>query len=202
MVNAVGRPKYELRTQKILNTLQSVNAQNQIQFDQLCYSETLQPEAGAKVLFKDKSGAVMGTENSVGKGTAIRLAVLPGLAYLNHATRDKDYDDDTYLPQNYDVAQRDFLSLPARLANVDKVAQSNLDIPEITRYDAPGHSVIFVVNYAGKVKNDFSMLVPDASWATKAFCADGAKVLLSNEANGMTKVSFPLNVAGAVVLEK
>jgi hypothetical protein len=201
-VNAAGRPKYELRTQKILDTLQSVNAQNQTQFDQLCYSETLQPEADAKVLFKDKTGTVMGTENSIGKGTAIRLAALPGLAYLNHATRDKDYDADTYLPQNYDAAQRDFLSLPARLAKVEKVAESNLDIPEITRYDAPGRSVIFVVNYAGKVKGDFSMLVPDANWATKAYCADGAKVLLTKAANGMIKISFPLNVAGAVVLEK
>jgi hypothetical protein len=62
--------------------------------------------------------------------------------------------------------------------------------------------VIFVINYAGNKKEDFSMLVPDASWAAKVYCADGAKVLLSKAANGMMRISFPLNVAGAVVLEK
>jgi hypothetical protein len=202
-VSAAGRPKYELRTQKILDTLQGANAEtNGLQFDQLSYREALQPQGEAGVLLKDAAGAVMGTRNAAGKGTALRLAALPGLAYLNRATRGADYDINSYLPQDFDPALRNFLALPARLAKVEPVAQSNLDIPEIVRYDAPGRSVVFVINYAGKEKPDFSMLLPDASWATKARTADGAKVTLRKEAGGMTRVSFPLNVAGAVVLEK
>lgn len=202
MVSAAGRPKYELRSQKVLDTLQSTDQQHPVQLDQLCYSETLLPSSSAKVLFKDADGVAMGTQSTFGKGTAFRVAALPGLAYLNHAIRDKNYDPNTYLPQGFDPALRDFLCLPVRLAKVQAVAQSNLDASEITRYDAPGRSVLFVINYAGNKKADFSMLVPDASWATKAHCADGAKVLLSKAENGMTRITFPLNVAGAVVLEK
>jgi hypothetical protein len=162
----------------------------------------LQPLANVKLLLTNETGKVMGTLNKIGRGVALRVAALPGLAYLNHAVRDKTYDSDTYAPRGYDPETRDFLSLPARLANVPYVAKSNLESGEITRYDAPGRSVLFVVNFGAQEKADFSMVVPDATWAKKAYCADGAKVLLTKEANGLTHVSFPLNVAGAVVLEK
>jgi hypothetical protein len=202
-VTASGRPKYELRKQKPLGTLQTGGTDSApLQFDQLCYRESLQPQDGARVILKDAAGTAMGTQNAVGKGTAFRIAALPGLAYLNRAVRDEDYDIDSYLPQKYDPALRDFLTLPAILAKAEPTAKSKLATPEIVRYDAPGRSVLFVINYAGKQKPDFSMQVPDATWATKARTADGAKVTLQREANGLTRVSFPLNVAGAVVLEK
>jgi hypothetical protein len=203
IVTPAGRPKYELRTQKVLDTLQAAGAEGAgLQFDQLSYRESLQPQAGAKVLLKDAAGAVMATQNTVGQGTAFRLAALPGIAYLNHAVRGADYDINSYLPQDFDTKLRDFLALPAHLAKAETTAQSNLATPEITRYDAPGRSVMFVINHAGKAKSDFSMLVPDAAWATKARTSDGAKVTLQKEANGLLRVSFPLNVAVAVVLEK
>jgi hypothetical protein len=198
-----GRPQYELRTLKVLDTLNTTDPQTSaFQFDQLCIRETLQPLANVKLLLTNETGKVMGTLNKIGRGVALRVAALPGLAYLNHAVRDKTYDSDTYAPRGYDPETRDFLSLPARFANVPYVAKSNLESGEITRYDAPGRSVLFVVNFGAQEKADFSMVVPDATWAKKAYCADGAKVLLTKEANGLTHVSFPLNVAGAVVLEK
>ena len=203
MEQNAGRPQYELRNLKVLDTLKSADSQTSaVAFDQLCISETLEPQAGVTTLFTNETGKVMGTLNKVGRGVALRVAALPGLAYINHAVRDKTYNSDTYAPRGYDPETRDFLSLPARLANVPYVAKSNLESGEVTRYDAPGRSVLFVVNFGAEVKEDFSMLVPDATWAKKATCADGAKVRLTKEADGLTRVSFPLNVAGAVVLEE
>ena len=72
----------------------------------------------------------------------------------------------------------------------------------MTRYDAADRSLLIAINYANHKVDDFSMVVPDAAWAKSAFTASGAKATLQPAANGAMRVSFPLDRADAVVLQR
>lgn len=203
LVNPAGRPKYELRTLPVLDELSttSVFGAQSVTFNQLCYSEKLNPAADAKVLLTGKNNSTMGVLHSFGKGTAIRIAALPGITYLNDAIRSKDYDIETYLPQDYNPTLRDFIAWPAMLAKAFRTAYTNAPIAEIVRYDGAKCAVIFVIDHNAKPRPDFVMKVPDAAQFRKARTATGKPVQITKLPNEMLQVAWPLDVADAVVLE-
>jgi hypothetical protein len=201
-----GRPKYELRTLPILDELTTGEASGApaVTFNQLSYRETLTPTADAKVILKNKAGEAAGVLHPFGKGTAIRLAAVPGITYLNDAMRGKDYDINSYLPKNYNKALRDFIAWPAVLAKAFHVADASTPITEITRYDGKtgnkARAVFFVIDHNAEPNPNFSMMLPQTGQFTKAYSASGKPVAVKKIGDAL-QVSFALDVADAVVLE-
>lgn len=204
--NDASRPKHQFRTLPILDELSSVpnSGAPQVSFNQLSYRETLTPDANAKVLLRNKEGAVAGVLHAFGKGQAIRLAASPGLTYVNDAIRDKSYNAESYLPKNYNPALRDFIAWPATLAKATRVAEASTPITEITRYDGvtagKARAVIFVIDHNATPYPNFSMTLPQSAQFTKAYSASGKPVTIKKIGDAL-QVSFALDTTEAIVLE-
>jgi hypothetical protein len=199
---SAGRPKYELRTLKGLERLTSSSpGAPAVSLDQLCWQERLEPLAGAAVVLVDRRGLPAGTMNKFGRGTAIRVAALPGISYAHEASQ-APYDPDSYLPQTFRVELRDFIAWPARLAGVVPVAVAQAPIAEIVRYDGPDRAVVFVIDHRARPTERFTFELSDAANFTRATTASGNPVELKVLKGGKLLVSLPLNLADAVVLQK
>ena len=199
-----GRPKYELRSQPTLAIAATVagTAAPSVRMRQLCARETLQPLTGAVTILAFTNGAPAGVFNHCGKGAAIRLATLPGIAYLHEAIRDMSYDADTYSPTNYPPAVRDFIAWPAAMTGAFRTAQASSPIAEVVRYDGPNRAVLFVIDHRMRSDVDFRMTVAEAAQFNMARTARGAVVRMRRTKDGALELAFPLDQADAVVLEK
>ena len=204
-----GRPMYELRGVPVLDVLSSApdgvdGGPPAVSFNQLCFRETLTPAAGgqAKVILKNAKGEPSGVMNRVGKGAAVRVAAVPGITYLNDAVRDKDYNAETYLPQKYRAELRDFLTWPARLAGASPViASSDAPLLEAARYDAPGRAVVFLIDHTATPRQ-LTLTLPQAAQFTGAYTARGRPVTIAKGDGGSLRVTLPLDVTDALVLEE
>ena len=202
-------PKFEIGLLPSLDKLASVGANvPKVSFDRLAIRESLTPTANAKVILQNAAGQPAGVLHSFGKGTAIRIAALPGIAYVSEAL--KDFNMNTadqnyslgYLPKNFRQELRDFLIWPAQLAKATRISQSNVGTTEITRYDGQNRAVIFVIDHTGQSHPNFTMKLNAAQGFAKAYSATGKPVSVKPGQGGVLEVSFPLNATDAVVLEK
>lgn len=200
---SVGRAKYELRTLKPLNKLKPVGEQgkNLAEFDRFCFEERLEPLPGAEVVLADSNGRPAGTVNKYGKGTAIRLAALPGVSYIHEAVQ-PPYDIESYRPTAFRVALRDAIAWPARLAGAVRTAAAESPIAEIVRYDGPDRAVVFVIDHQGTPSPKFQFELFDAAGFRRAIAASGKSVELQPGTNGSAWISLPLDLCDGVVLLK
>ncbi|MFH1919398.1 MAG: hypothetical protein ABIP48_05855, partial [Planctomycetota bacterium] len=200
---AAGRPKYELRGLKALEQLKPTASPSTpaTEIDQLCYQEHLEVLPGAQVILFDSAGRPAGTLNKAGRGMAIRVAALPGISYAHEAIQ-PPYDADTYLPQAFRAAVRDFLAWPARLAGAARIAAASSPIAEIVRYDGPDRSVVFVIDHRAEPVERFTVELADAAGFARALTATGNPVAIQANADGSLSIALPLNTADAVVLLK
>jgi len=200
----VGRPKYELRSQPILDVLNTTDRFDgpAVEFNQLCYREAVEPLDGGKVILRNKSGESAGTIAEFGRGKAIRVAGTPGITYLNDAVRVKEYDPNSYMPKAFRRELRDFIAWPARLASVEPMAKHEAPCTEIIRYDAPDRAVVFLIDHRAQPIDRFTFELMDATGFRSAFSASGAHVDLADKGNGTLEVTLSMNAADAVVLTR
>jgi len=203
-----GRPKYELRGLKALERLKpaekSESARPSVpatELDQLCFQEYSEALPGAQVILVDGAGRAAGTVNQAGRGTAIRVAALPGISYAHEATQ-PPYDPDSYLPQDFRADLRDFVAWPATLAGAARVAAAKSPVAEIVRYDGPDRAVVFVIDHAAKPAERFTFELSDAAEFTRAITASGNPAELQAGDHDSLTITLPLDVADAVVLTK
>lgn len=205
LVAGAGRPMYETRRTKTLGevTVEAKDGVPAATFPVLCFDETIQPADGAEVIatFKDRKPA--GTLTRTGKGRALRLAALPGLAYIHRPLNSDFYDAEkrfTRLGRDFDVKLRDLIVAAAGMSGAPRVADTTLPLVEFTRYDGKGRSVFFIVNYGLDKVDAFSFVVPDAAAFLKAESARAAAVKLEKLPGGKVRVTLPLDVNDIVVL--
>jgi hypothetical protein len=196
-----GRPYYEFRLLRPRGRMWTTTALGipAMSFDRLCAEETLEPAADAIVIAQDDAGAPAAVRHAYGRGTALRVAGLPGLAYLHDAVAKSGYDPASYQPRAFRPALRDFITSAALLAKAEKVG-TNAPTVEIVRNDAVDRSVLIVVNH-GEPVPAFVMDVPDLR-GTTAYSATGTPVTVSRGARGSMQLSFALDVADAVVVAR
>ncbi len=205
-----GRPKFELRKQVPLDVLKSIDGSNcpAVRLDQLCLKETISPSDGAVPILETSDGRPAATMHDFGSGRAIRMAALPGIAYIHSAIRRLKYDADSYLPKRYDPRLREFIAWPSALAGAAKLGETNAPTAVLTRYDAgeefthPERSVVFVVDYSGEPRKDFTAVLPDAAHFRRVRTARGADIKWKPLPDGKMEIAFPLDLTDAVVLEK
>jgi hypothetical protein len=199
----VNRPRYELRALKSLDTLSPVAGSDTpaVMIEQLCFQERLTAMDGARVILTNRAGEPAAVVHRLGRGTAIRLAALPGVSYVHEAIQ-PPYSIDSYLPKSFRAGLRDFLAWPARLAGATRVAAALCPIAEIVRYDGPDRVVVFVIDHRAEPVGQFTFDLFDAAGWTKATTASGARVELAPTAGGVVRVSLPLSAADAVLLSK
>lgn len=202
-VNSAGRPRYETRNLPNLGLAQSDGEGGvpKISYRTLGIMETLEPLPGASIILR-RNGEPAGVLNTWGKGKAIRLSSLPGLAYLKEATEE---DAPNLLPVNYRTELRDFIAWPAKLAGVQPVVTEKSEpLTTVTRWDHPERTILYVINYGGKPTPDFRMVIPDAAGFTTARTLQGKPVELKPVPGspGALEIRFALDVADAVVLER
>jgi len=172
----------------------------------LALTETLTPTPAAKVILSGETGPA-GTLHAYGKGQAVRLAALPAFAYVHEATSQKN---DGYLLPGTRTEAAQFVAWPAELAGVQKVGEVDYgNAPKIVlkRWDSqegstPDTSVVFVIDWTCEPNESFAVTLPDAAHFTKIRSAHGAKVTVTRDAQGKTRVAFPLNMADVIILEK
>jgi hypothetical protein len=198
-----GRPRYETRAAKPLARLTPVPgaAMPAVAFDQLFLAERLAPAAGAQTILTAADGQPAGVVNVVGKGLTVRLAALPGLAYVHEALQ-PPYEIDGYLPTAFRAALRDFIAWPAQRAGAFRVAAAASPIAEVVRYDGPDRAVVFIIDHNAKPTDRFTFELFAAAGYAKAVAASGAAVKLADKGNGVLEVSLPMIVADAVVLSR
>ena len=203
LVKNVGRPRYELRTQKSLAVINSIGKDTpQVEFDQLCFSEGIEPLDKAMTIAQTAKGHCAGVKNKFGKGIAIRIAAMPGISYVNEAVKGKDYDIQSYLPKKFGKALREFIVWPAKLANARRIAITQEPITEIVRYDGKDRAVVFVIDHDAVKKEKINFSLPYAGQFTKVYSASGEPVKIREQKNNMLLVTMPMNIADAIVLEK
>lgn len=198
-----SRPMYELRALKPLDTLIPTEPTDvpTVSLPQLCFTERLEVRTGAKVILTNQAGQPAGVVNPFGKGTAIRVAALPGLTYLHEALQ-PPYDPTTYLPRNFRTELRDFLAWPAKRAGAARVAEAFSPIAEIVRYDGPDRAVVFVIDHRAEPTERFQFKLFDADGLARGLAATGVPVELQQTEPEVLTVSLPLHAADAVVLLK
>jgi len=169
--------------------------------NRIAITETLIPTPASKTFLTSENG-VAGTLHPYGKGQAVRLAVLPAVTFVHDALSTKKSDG--FLPQGYRTEVAQFIAWPAELAGVPQVGVAYETAPKavLKRWDGPGRSVVFVIDWAGEPNKDFAVTLPDAAHFTKIRTAHGAKVTVTRDEKKLIKVAFPLNVADAIILEK
>ena len=203
LVNNIGRPRYELRTQKSLAVISTTGEDTpQVIFDQLCFSEKIAPHDKAMTIAKTAKGHCAGVKNKFGKGIAIRIAAMPGISYVNEAVKGKDYDIEAYLPKKFGKSLREFIAWPAKLAKAVKIAETKEPITEIIRYDGKNHAVVFIIDHDAAKKKEMIFRLFDAGQFTKAYSATGEPVKIRKQKNNTLLVTMPMNIADAIVLEK
>ena len=179
-----------------------------LQIKQWRITETLTPLASdTRTILTGNQGNIAGVLHTYGRGKAIRLACLPGDAFVQEAIQGKKFE--TYLPQEYRTKLARFIAWPAELAGVAPVGKVSSTTPLATlkRWDfgegaTPQRSVVFVIDYSGKPNPDFSVTLPDAAHFTRIRTAHGAKVTVAPGTRGLTQITFPLDVADAIIMEK
>ena len=199
-----GRPKFELRGLKPLDHLDAAAGAAGTPvaaLDQLCYQERLEAMPGARVILTDREGRPAGTMNKAGRGTAIRVATLPGISYTHEAVQ-PPYDPDSYSPQNFRAALRDFVAWPAGLASASRVGKAQSPVAELVRYDGPDRAVVFVIDHAAQPVEPFTFELDDAAGFTRAISASGNPVEIKGAVNGSRSIALKLHAADAVVLLK
>jgi hypothetical protein len=169
-----------------------------VSFHRLCIKETLTPLRGAKVALRDESGAPSGVFHEFGRGSALRIAALPGVAYLNDAVTDPAFDIESYRPTRYRTELRDFIAFAATTAHAERV-ETNAPTVEVVRYDAVDRTVLIVVNHGAPVPN-FQMKV--ATPAMAGYSASGIPVAIRGLGRGVAEVSFRLEAADAIVITR
>jgi hypothetical protein len=202
-ISKLGRPRYELRTQKTLDELTSATGSEvpAVTFKQLCYRESLRAMPGAEVVLTNRAGEAAGLLNRYGRGKALRIAGLPGIAYLSAAMTVEGYDPETCLPPAYPAHLRELLMQPCRLAGVEPVATFD-DAPlEVVRYDATGRIVLFVLDHLIQPRQGVTIYLRDARGFHRARSAAGQEVQVEPQPRGALKLMLPLHVADALVLE-
>ena len=168
---------------------------------QLCFQERLTELAGARTILSNRAGEPAGIVHRLGRGTAIRLAALPGVSYVHEAIQ-PPYAIGSYLPKSFRAELRDFLAWPARLGGASRVAAADCPIAEIVRYDGPERAMVFVIDHRAEPAGRFTFDLFDAAGWTRAMAASGARVELAPSAGGVLRISLPLSAADAVVLSK
>ena len=210
-VKDAGRPLYELRGLKPLSTITSVEAQSlpPVAFSQLCYKERLEPLPGAKIVCTLDDGSPAGLLNQCGKGTALRLAALPGVAYIHDAVNAAEYWGEKgrearycRLPRKFKKELRDLIAWPAQHAGAAKVAQCDSPVVEFTRYDAEDRLVIFIIDHNLDAQPDFSFVLPDVGKVASASSARGREVGIQQLEGGKVRLTLALDIADAVVLRR
>lgn len=198
---AAGRPKYELRGLKALDHLEPADPAETpvVGLDQLCYQERLDASDGAQVILVDGQKRPAGTLNKAGRGTAIRVAALPGISYAHEAAQ-PPYDPDSYLPRTFRAELRDFIAWPAKLAGAVPVATTESPIAEIVRYDADDRAIVFAIDHRAEPAERFTFVLHDAAGFARAITASGNPVELKDAGNGRLSMTLPINQADAVVL--
>lgn len=201
----VGTGKYELPALKALSVLSSVEdaKMSPVAFDQLCVRETLSPAPEANVLLRNKEGRPTGTFHRYGQGAAIRLAALPGIAYLHGAKREQKSDPvttESYLVRAFRKDLRNFICWPAAEARAARVATWEAPAMEVVRYDKPQEVVLFLLNYSGVSEPEFAFRLPDGAKFTSARSLRGARVILEPMADGAANIRVALDTADTLVL--
>jgi hypothetical protein len=198
---APGRPKYETRMAKALARLAPTPSLRVpvTELDQLFLTERLAPLPGAQTILTTAKGEPAGVVNQVGTGLCVRVAALPGLAYVHEALQ-PPYEINSYLPTGFRAALRDFIAWPAQQAGAARVAAAASDIAEIVRYDGPERAVVFIIDHGGKPVQDFQFRLHDAGAIRQARAATGKPVTIRSEGGGVLTVSLPMDGADAVVM--
>jgi len=211
LVRDAARPLYELRGLKPLNTITSDEPQSlpPVAFSQLCYKERLEPLPGAEVVCTLEDGSPAALLNQCGKGTAMRVAALPGVAYIHDATNADEYWGEKgtkapycRLPRKFKRELRDFIAWPAQHAGATEVAECDSPIAELTRYDAEDRSVIFIIDHNLDAQPEFSFVLRDVGEVTSASSARGREVGIQPLQGGKVRLTLALDTADAVVLRR
>jgi len=149
------RPRRDLPHAKLLDTLRlekSELAGEQVTLPALYYQETMEATGGgasgggsATVIGKytrnGKAGAVM---NRFGKGRAILIGVLGGLAYVAPAAVGKVGD----MPTDYAGAIRAVLVAPAKLAGAARPVTTSNPLVEAQMMQGPNGKVVVLTNWS------------------------------------------------------
>lgn len=198
-----GRPRYEMRTLKTLDTVKFDGGAElpSARVPVVCAQEVIVPQDKAVIVARDGKGDPAAVLNEYGKGRALRLAALPGLAYFHEAVKDKGYDIDSYVPVKYPLEIRNIIAWAAEKAGAFQVGRTDLPTTEIVRYDNKDRSVVFLLNYANTPDTEATFILSDADRFNQCVSASGTPVQMKKLENGKLQITLKLNSADAVVLE-
>jgi hypothetical protein len=151
--------------------------------------------------FGDGSPAVASRE--VGKGRTVYCAFLPGLSYYKPAVPKRPVDrgatDDAmihFLPTGFDPGTAALLATTVPDALPIRCSQP---LVETTVLESPRGVVIPLVNWTGKPVRDLQMRIA-IKVPGNATLASGRPVRVAREADGVTVLTFDLDVADALVV--
>ena len=149
----------------------------------------------------EKGGPALVTKQQ-GTGQAIYCAYLPGLSWLRPAMPKRPVDRGTddasmahFLPTAFDARVERVIALPVKkLARAVHCSHPGV---ESTIIDAPGGRIITLINFTAQPIAELKVTCTDAG--TDYRLASG-KAVKSTKVNGVTEVTFALDVADALIV--
>jgi len=209
-VSDAARPLYELRGLKSLGKLLPADGSElpRVEFSQLCWREKLVAADGAQVACTLEDGTPASVLNRCGSGVALRLAALPGVAYVHDAVNAEEYwgkegvkSPYCRLPRKFRPELRDLIAWAAQQSGAARLADCDAPIVEFTRYDAEDRAVVFIIDHGLDARETFTFVLPDAARFTKAVSARGRPVQMEKLPQGKARIRLPLAISDAVVLK-
>lgn len=197
ILDDAGRPRFELRSLKPLGIVTATSGSNALEFPALAVRETLLPSSRATVTMQFADGRPAGLRTRFGRGETVRIAALPGLAYVHETVARPDYDPESYKPRGYRQALRDVITQGARASGAEYTATNETAV-EVTRFDAEDATLLVLVNH-GPPTGDLRVTVHGAFASGRS--ASGAVCETAHASGGSTEIQLALDTADALVLE-
>jgi hypothetical protein len=199
-IRGIG-PNKDLPKMKPLDTMtfQAARGEKTKSIPVLCYRQTMKPNAQASVIAAYSDGSAAAVERMVGKGKAILMGGLPGLAYLQPALAERKGFPDVF-PEAFPEDARGLISGWTELAKASKHIVTSDPLVDATLQEGPLGAIVTLTSFRNKPLDKVTVSIPGLPGARKITSLRHGNLKVTQGENGPT-VSLPIDQGDFLVVD-
>ncbi len=170
-----------------MNSIATVTTETLLSFPALCYRHNLTPVDMSSVIARFDDGSPAAVENKIGKGKAILLGFLPGMAYLRPAVTNR-----SGLAENYPKEIRNYIVHWAKDVKVASHVVTSDPLIEATLQESKLGAVVTLVSFKNNATGKVTVSFPGLPNATKVTSLAHGELNVNKTSNGPS-VTLPVD---------
>ncbi len=199
-IRSIG-PNNDLPKMKPLDTItfQAAPGEKTKSIPALCYKQTMKPNAQASVIATYSDGSAAAVECRIGKGKAILMGGLPGLAYLQPAVAERKGFPHV-LPEAFPTDVRGLIVSWTESANASKHIVTSDPLVDATLQEGPLGAIVTLTSFRNKLLDKLTVSIPGLPGARKITSLRHGNLTVTQGENGPT-VSLPIDQGDFLVVD-